>query len=87
MGVSETSLKKLAKMGETNQRIVQGAMFRDRNFFSHLSVFRECRLGLSTASLQKDKTSSTSFLDFTLLWYHPYFRYTMDSSNKDITFD
>ena len=22
-----------------------------------------------------------------LLWYHPYFRYTMDSSNKDILFD
>ena len=22
-----------------------------------------------------------------MLWYHPYFRYTMDFSNKDITFD
>ena len=22
-----------------------------------------------------------------MLWYHPNFRYTMDSSNKDITFD
>ena len=31
--------------------------------------------------------SSKIQFSYDLLWYHPYFRYTMNSSNKDITFD
>ena len=33
------------------------------------------------------KNTATYIYMYVLLWYYPYFRYTMDSSHKDITFN